>query len=465
VTVSRGIEASLAVTVLAAAVAVRGGGQDTQRCQVRLLNVDREGTSIEVTPGITNYFAGGNVRFRCANLPVFWSADSVASYQGRILQFIGSFRYRDTAIEMQADFGTYLRDGEKWEARGAVALRNVQEGSTLRGPMLDYYRAARGVRDTTEMFADQRPTITMPVKDSGRTSDQPYVIVGDRVRTRGGDRVWAGGRVTVDRSDFQGRGDSLTLDTGAGNAGALIGTASMQRTAADSFRLTGQRIDLTLAQRELVYVTSRDSARLTSDNLRLEGDGIGLDVSDGEIEQTLAWGTVVRPWALSGDYEARGDSLAFDTPGRTLREIRGFGNAWLGARPDSIGGDRDWISGDTVRAAFAVRDSAVERRPVLRLLEARGGAKSFYRMRQPGQPGLSINYSRAKAILLVMRQGDTPTVDSVSMVGDVEGMHLQPGPVRADSAAADTARVDTTRVAPARVDTPLVVLRRPGTGR
>ena len=435
----------LAIGFAAALLRAQQAGQQGQRCQLEILNVDREGSQVEIAPGVTNYFAGGNVRFRCRGQQIYFGGDSVAAYQGRVVQFIGRVYYRDSTVEMTASYGTYLRDNEKWEARENVVLRNLRDGSTLRGPMLDYYRVLAGVRQEPEMYADQRPTITLPAKDSLGRQEEPYVVVGDRVRSRGENRVWAAGRVTIDRSDFRGRADSLFLDTGPGNQGALVGNASTRRIANDSFNLVGRRIDLTFEEREISSVTARDSALLTSDDLRLTGDTIGLDLADRKVEQTLAWGRTTRPVALSTDYEVRGDSLAFDTPGQELREIRAFGTAWLGARPDSAG-ERDWVSGDSVKASFVPRDSAGVQRPTLQLLEARGKAAAFYRMQTSGESRPSLAYTKAALIRIVMRVADSVTVDSVYALGVTDGIHLQPSIAR----AADTTKADTTA---RRVDT------------
>jgi len=450
------LTACAVLVVVAAPVAAQQPASSEQRCLLELERpLLREGTRVEVSPGIVNFFGGGDARFRCRNQNIRMRSDSVASYQGTVVQFVGNVRYADSTIEMTADFGTYFRDNEKWEARGNVVLLNIKDGSTLKGPSLDYYRAVRGLKDTAEMYADQRPTITMPVKDSvtGKTTE-PYVIVGDRVRTRGNDRVYSGGRVTIDRSDFKGRADSLFLDSGKGSNGALIGQASLKRVASDSFDLVGKRIDLALEQRELTYVTARDSAKLNSGDLRLVGDGIGLDVNTRKVEQTLAWGKEVRPFALSADYEIRGDSLAFDTPEQQLKEIRAFGDAWVGAKPDSGTGDRDWIAGQKVVAAFVQRDSAGKPRPALSSVLATGQARALYRLRQSGDTKASITYNKADSIRITMRvTPDSISVADVTALGNVEGIHLQPAPERAkpDSARADSAKADTTRSAQSRV--------------
>ena len=86
-------------------------------------------------------------------------SDSVAAYGGNVVKFIGNVKYRDSTLTMDADYGTYYKAGEKWEARGRVNTRNLKTGSTLTGPALDYFRVVKGVRDTLEMFATGRPRI------------------------------------------------------------------------------------------------------------------------------------------------------------------------------------------------------------------------------------------------------------------------------------------------------------------
>jgi hypothetical protein len=429
-----------------------------QRCLLVLLGAERQGVSIEVAPGVTNYFVGGNVRFRCQGLEVFMRADSVASYQGSVVQFIGNVRYRDTVVEMTANFGTYLRGSEKWEARERVVYRNLRDGTTLRGPMLDYFRAGPGLRDEAEMFADRRPTVTIPVRDSVTGElQEPYEVIGDRIRTRGSDWVFAGGRVTIARSDFHGRGDSLFLNQGQTGEGALIGSALLRRTGEDTLRLEGRRIDFELRNRRLTRVTARDSARLAGTELSLRGDAIELQLAGDAVERATAWGDTLRPVARSAEYEVRGDSVTFDMPGGVLRELRGFGRAWVGARPDTGTGERDWIEGDTVVARFVERDSAGTPRTTLQRVQAVGTARAYYRLQVTGQPA-SVSYSKADRIEISLRiAGDSVRVDSVIQVGNVQGTHLQ--------AAPPTARRDTVPPAgpgaPARRDAPLLPAGRP----
>jgi len=433
-----------AIALVASLGAAPLAAQD-RRCQLVVEHVEREGFRTKVL-GTTaeNYFAGGNVRLRCQSQPVRIWADSIASYGGALVQFIGHFRYEDETAKVTSDFGTYYKDDERWDATGNVVYLNTQDGSKLVGPMATYRRKIKGRNELEEVYADRRPTLTLSARDSANRAEEPYIVVADRIRMRGRDLMWAGGSVTVDRSDLRGRGDSLQLDNGKGSSGALIGHASIRRAAADSFALTGKRIDLGLKQRELTRITGRDSAKLTSKDLDLVAETIALVLEVRKVVQTLAWGNAPRPQAFADDYEVRGDSLVVDTPNEELKELRGFREAWVGFRPDSVKGQQDYLAGDSIVAAFAQRATPTGTKSALQRLEARSNAKSFYRM--PGNadnPGgrPSISYSRADRIVLTMQLGDSVKVDRVQMYGNVDGLQLQPKVVPTDSVRRDTTRV------------------------
>ena len=438
--------AGLAALALAAPLAAQGEpGSD--RCTLQIDNVDRQGIAVE-TPAGTNYFAGGNVRLSCRGTRITMRSDSVASYAGNTVQFIGHVRYRDTTLTMDTDFGTYFRAAERWEARGNVKTLNLRTGSTLAGPSLDYYRAVKGVRDTTEMYAVSRPRIEYFARDSadsagapadsaGRTRGEPYVIVADRVRIKGDDRIWAGGKVTVDRSDFAARGDSLRLDTGPANDGTLLGgPPTLHGLGADSFDLTGRRLDFRLKNRELEHVVAKGDGKALNQGWTLVADTIAHDLAKRKLEHTEAWGDSLRPHATSAKYEIKADSLALDSPGQQLREARAFGKAWLGAQVDSVTKERDWLAGDTLIATFEPHDSAGKTKSVLTRIVARGSARSYHLDPDEKKPGgrPSINYARGDEIVITMKTDGSEKVDLVEVRGHTDGVHLAPSAPKPGSA-------------------------------
>jgi hypothetical protein len=421
---------------------------ESQNCRFAVDSVGQTGRVME-TPTGTNYFAGGGVWISCLDTKVHMKSDSVASYGGTIgiVQFLGNVKYEDSTITMTATNGTYFKQGERWEARGDVVMQNLESGSTLTGPSLDYYRALKGTRDTLEMYAVGRPRINFIPQDSTGKAEEPYVINADRVRMKGNDRMWGAGRVTIDRSDFAATSDSMRLDTGAGSDGTLLGSPVLRGLGADSFNLRGQRIDLKLDQRKLTWLVAKGDAKAISTDIDLVGDTIYMDVEQDKLVQTQAWGDSIRPFAHSTDYAIRADSLVFDTPGQHLRESRAFGDAWVGGTVDSSAAGEDcfrnyrvcdWLSGDTIVAQFAQMDSAGKSRTVLHQVDAKQHARAHYRTDNAKGAERGINYSRAEQITVTMKGKDDNGVDRVHLRLHVDGVQLDPlkQPVPADSTAA-----------------------------
>jgi hypothetical protein len=386
------------------------------------------------------FYAGGLVRLSCQGTSVKMQADSMMAVDNfRVTYFIGRVHYSDSTMDVTADRGTYLKDGERWEARGNVVARNLRTNSTLRGPSLDYLRPIPGVRDTVQMYAVNRPRIDYVPLDSVGRPQEPYIIYGDRVRFKGNDRVYAGGRVTVDRSDFSAKGDSLRLDTGLGQDGALVGNAQMQGKGADPYTLTGKNILLRLGANELRGVRATTRGHAVTKEWDLVADTIDLGIVRTLLVQTLAWGDSIRPRAVSPDREIRADSLAIDTPERRLTEARTYGRGWIGTTADSTG-ERDWLEGDSVIARFAAADSGPARN-VLRQVDAMGKARSYYRVVDRARPGPpSINYIRGDLIVVRLKPSGSNEVDRVDVRGAVDGVQLEPVRARPDSAAVDSLR-------------------------
>jgi hypothetical protein len=212
----------------------------------------------------------------------------------------------------------------------------------------------------------------------------------------------------------------------------------MRGLGRDSFNLTGKRLDLRLSGRELTYVIAKGNGHAVSKEWDLVADTIGLDIKNRHLERTLAWGDSTRPYATSPAYAMRADSLALDTPGQQLKEVRGFGKAWLGGTVDPRTKQRDWMRGDTVVAQFVQRDSAGTKHAALSRIVARKGAQSYHLDPSPQFPDRpSINYARGDVITMTMRQGVRTEVDRVDVQGLQDGVQLEATDVKP---AADSLR-------------------------
>ena len=416
----------------------------SERCQVDFVNVDRHGVQTTPTPGIRNYYVGGNVHIQCHGRNIHMYADSVASYNGTVIQFISQgtrVRYRDSTTSLDADAGTYFKDGERFEAQGNAVHQDLKNGSIIKGSQINYLRPIKGVRPELEVVAYNRPTVTYAVKDSAGNNQAPYIIVGNLVRAIGSDAIYAGGAVTIDREDLKGAADSLWLDSGKKQGGQLVGKASLRSQANQGFVLTGATINIGLNQKELSSLMGKDPGRLVNKDVTLDGDSVQIQLRLRQVEQTTAWGKKQRPTAVSAAYRILGDSLVINTPNQRLADVRAYGKAWAGTAADS-GSARDWISGEIVTARFIERDSAGVKKNTIRELEAEHQARSFYQMApEKGQTKGSVNYTRADKILVTIRiTADSTTVDRIDAHGNVDGVHLQPAIAKKDS----TRRADST---------------------
>jgi hypothetical protein len=214
----------------------------------------------------------------------------------------------------------------------------------------------------------------------------------------------------------------------------------MRGLGRDSFQLTGTLIRMSLDGSAITYVKALGDAHAVSTDLDLVADTIGLDLDKEKLVQTLAWGSKVRPRGVTPSHEMRGDSLAFDTPGQQLREIRAFRQAWAGGELDSVSGERDWMAGDTIIVSLTPWDSAGEERTVVQGIDARGSARSFYRIAGKGSPLPSINYSKGNRIIVQMKPPGQSGVERVDIHGAVDGVHLEPLAAKPDSSASDSTR-------------------------
>ena len=382
-----------------------------------------------------NYFGGGGIRAHCKGTTTTLAADTMAYFTvlGR-LDLLKQVKIRDTTLALDANYVSYYTRDERLEARNQVVSVNRRTGSVLRGPNLTYLRVVQGVRDTVEMYASARPTVEYRESpDSG----EPYVIVADRIRMKGDDRVWAAGHVTIDRSDFASRSDSMMLDQTRG-AGVLVGQPRVEGRSGKTYTLVGTRIELGLEQREIRVVRALGKGKATGDDWLLTADTIHLFVTDRKLQQTFAWGDSSRPHAVSSLYTIDADSLAIDTPGEVLTESRAFGRALSTAKRDSASPavDIDWIAGDSLTARFVQeKDSTGRERSRLQQIHATGSARALTHHfdDRDSTAAPAINYSRGRQIAVALKGAK---IDRVVVAGQADGVHLEPRPV----APPDTAK-------------------------
>ncbi len=418
-----GVFASLALATVAATAAA---GQTLPPCAIRL-DESETVSRRELRPGQIRYYGGGGVKWSCLRpiargdsaLVFTGASDSAAQYVdlGRA-DFVGSARFRDSTIELTADRASYFLRDDRLEANGNVRLVNLETGSVLTGPNLTYWRAAPGVRDTSELYASRRPRVEY--RSGEGIAEEPYIIRGERVWLKGNELAYAAGAVTIDRSDFAAKGDSTQLDVGVGE-GIIIGQAEAGGIDTVSYNLRGRRIAFRLADDELEWVQAQGMADATSAEWRIVGDTIEFSVANDMIQQGQIWGDSITPRAMSEQYTITADSMAVDTPDQLLTEVRGFGTGRATSKADSLTNEADWMAGDTLVVRFDSTESGG--RSISELIAA-GHAQAFYRIPDEADSTAApaINYSRGLRIIAKFTE---EAIERVDVIGEADGVYLE----------------------------------------
>lgn len=433
------------------AVTVVAQKAPARRCQLDVLSVDREGYYEDFQAGV-NYFAGGNVRMRCRNQPVFLDGDSLASYNQEVIWLIVKAHYRDETIDLSADTLIYRKMDERLEMRGNVVAKNLENGSTLTGPWVDYLRAVQGIRDSSEVVAQQRPTVTYRVlRAPGDTADpSPYVITTDGLRTRGASWMQGWGTVEIDRDSLHGRGDSLLYVRSEEELVTLAGMpATLRQSGADSFDVSGTHVRLGLDGESLRRIDAFGSGRVNRGTVAVVADSVVLDFVEGDLVSTRAWDRTTPANVSAEGIAVRGDSIAIDTPGERLRELRVFRRGILMQPldstekvqpPDSTGTDslppiRNTMTGSAIVATFVDHDSAGTMLSRLSSIVATGSATALFARSviRDGVPSPTINYTRGDTIIVAMHEGDSTGVKEVRAYRGglpVDGVQLERASLR-----------------------------------
>ncbi|MGD8726439.1 MAG: OstA-like protein [Gemmatimonadales bacterium] len=357
---------------------------------------------------------------RCVGQETTIRADSMARYSDSDrLDFHGSVEFRDSTTSLDADWARYYTTDERLEAYDNVRLSDANTGSELTGRNLTYYREAAGVRDTAELYATLRPRVEY--REGADPDLEPYVIFGDRVRLKGEGNTWAGGNVTIERSDFSAKGDSAALDMGHGE-GMILGGAEASGRDSTAYTIFGSSIAFRLEGSRLNWIQARDSAVALSEEWEAFGDTIEFNIANELLQSGAVWGSQRRSEAVSSSQTIVADSLAIEAPNQVLTEIRGFRMARATTAQDSTQEEPDWIAGDTIVARF---DSTEAGKRVLSMLVAAGQAQAFYHVfPEEGVEGPpALNYSRGRQITAYFKDEQLERVD---ILDEADGVYLEP---------------------------------------
>ncbi len=388
--------------------------------------------AVKTTSGQYNFFQGGGVTYHCEGQDNTLQADS-AEYYGdqKVLYLIGNVHYTEPRAKVNSERMTYYQIEDRIRAEGNVDVK-TQTGTTIKGPVMDYYRATP-TRPLARTIATGRPHMSIAQKETGNSKPEPIDVVSNSLVSEGDNLVYASGNVEVTRPDLIAKSDSAFLD-GQREFARLMRTPSVQSRKGRPFTLTGGVIDLYSRNKNLERVVATPTGHVLSQDLELAADSVDLRVTQNQLDRVIAWGRKTRATALSPDRQVVADSIDAQMPGQRLREVRAIGTAYANSVPDTSrieSTERDWMRGDSVIAEFdsiALGDTVSK--PQAKKIVATGNASSFYQLPPNGKAkGLpNLNYVRGRIITVSFQN---KAVDKVDVVDKASGVYLEPTATKA----------------------------------
>jgi len=401
--------------------------------------------AVKTASGQYNFFQGGGVTYHCEGQDNTLQADS-AEYYGdqKLLYLIGNVHYTEPRAKVDSERMTYYQIEDRIRAEGNVNVR-TQSGTTIRGPVMDYYRVTP-TRPLARTIATGRPRMQIAQKEAGVTKPEPIDVISNTLVSEGDNLVYASGNVEVTRPDLVAKSDSAFLD-GQREFARLMRTPSVQSRKGRPFTLTGGVIDLYSRNRNLERVVATPTGHVLSEDLELAADSVDLRVVQNQLQRVIAWGRKSRATALSPDRRVVADSIDALMPGQRLREVRAIGTAYANSVPDTtriVSSERDWMRGDSVIAEFdSIAPGDTVSKPQAKKIVATGNASSFYQLAANGsvKGPPNLNYVRGRIITVSFQN---KTVDKVDVVDQASGVYLEP----AAKAQLDSPQSTTRRRSP-----------------
>lgn len=444
--------------------------------------------------GTISYFS--TPHFVCEDDVEIW-ADSAVTYSAdAVSDLMGSVRYIDRDRELRSDNARYFSDQGRFQAEGRVFILDTTDGSSVRNGDLVYLRVTDfrpeeeltvttggdGVRpEATFLRSPPTEAVQEDASEISERATDQYQVTGDRIFIRGGSYLTSTGNTVIERDSLTAFADNAVYDRSTDEL-LLDGKA---RVESSTYDLVGQTIMMTSTEGESDEVRARIEAILTSESLHVSAPEIVMYLDQGAVQNLVAIPIsgdepspqeaidVSRPIATADDFELTADSLEMTSPSGALERIFASGSARsVSHARDSLNVESlpsyaltDWLEGDTVVVTFKPRS----RGPVgvgstaesdadyeVEQIIARVGARSFYRLlstdslAQVGIDPPALHYVVGDEITIHMNAGE---VEAMEVLGQSEGLHLEPLSGTTNAAASDSiggAPTDSTSVSPTR---------------
>jgi lipopolysaccharide export system protein LptA len=383
-------------------------------------------TAIELPSKKYNVFQGGGVIYRCRGQDNTIIADSSEYYGDQsVLYLLGNVHYRETRAKVDSDRMIYYQLEDRLRAEGNVNVL-LQSGTTMRGPVVDYYRVTPS-RPLARAVATGHPTMRLVQRNPAGQPGEPVNVVANQIVSEGENLLFATGSVEITRPDVVAKGDSAFVDSQREFV-RLMRSPSIESKRDHPFTLRGGVIDLFSRNRILERVLATPDGHALSRDLELVADSVDLRMSNDKLERLMAWGKN-HARAISPDREITADSIDAIMPGERLREVRAVRNAYANTAPDTAhynSTERDWMRGDVIVAEFdSIPAADTSSRPRPRRIVATGNASSYYQIagNQRVRAVPNINYVKGKAITVLFVDRAVSIVD---VVEQASGVYIEP---------------------------------------
>jgi lipopolysaccharide export system protein LptA len=385
--------------------------------------------------------AQGPLLVRCTNGEEL-RADSAELFQAQNeVHLFRQVDYQDPGKALTSDMATYNSATGRLYATGNVVFTDKSQGSTLRGPELEYFRAMAG-RPQSQATALQRPHVTVtPRGGTGGTGGtrrrSPMEIDGDRVTSVGDRYMTATGNVVIEDNGTRSTAEEAYYDQVAGH----VELRRQARVNNERYQLSGDFITSDLQNGSVSKVLAQANARMVSERLTVTGPQLQLFferdllqrmISGHQPGAAVADSAAARSVALSKGFRLEADSIEAVTPEQQVRQVNAVGKA-RGESWDTLGAVRVLV--DTGAAARPDTATRVLTRPPTALDEkdvlTADTIIAFFRGDSAG--GDSATRGRPR---VVGRPAAAPRDSGLA----------RPGAARATQAAGDTAKTEIERL-------------------
>jgi lipopolysaccharide export system protein LptA len=421
--------------------------------------------------------AQGPLLVRCANGEEL-RADSAVVYQGQNeVHLFRQVDYQDPAKSLTSDQAIYNSGTGRLYATGNVVFTDKNQGSTLRGPELEYFRAMQG-RPQSQATATQRPHVTVTPKGSGSNGRrrEPMEIDADRVTSVGDRYMTATGNVVINDNGTRSTAEEAYYDQAADH----VELRRQARVDNEKYHLTGDFIASDLQNGSVSKVLAQNNAQLVSDRLTVNGPQLqlfferdllqrmvsghvpGQAPRDSAAAAAAASDPATRSVALAKGFRLEGDSIEAITPDQQVRQVNAIGKAhgesWdtipvrtvhvdsggaagqvpATPRPMTVPPEeldqKDVLTADTIIAFFRTDSAGVDSvraRPAGRdsvRLAGRPAATGRDTARPPGRPGAAQGDTTKTEIERLLALGDARSLyrmrnDSTKASGEKPGLN------------------------------------------